>query len=105
MNNKAAVRESVEAIRRDTSNFPVQMNARGLSVGQNIVVELPGERLQVEVAEVINPEHVIVELTSQPFSKTHTYTKGDFIPARLVYNGLENIWQAYRPAPKGKRKS
>ncbi len=70
-------------------------------VGQNLFIELPGERLLAVVARVLSPDVVICELTDLPLmtNKSHRYDKGAFVPCERTQTQLETIWRAFTPAP------
>lgn len=84
-----------------TANFPVQNKMKLPEIGSQVLVELPGERMMAEVAEVVPPDKIIVELTELPLGKAHRYAKDDFVPCRYEHNGLEYLWKAFQPI-KGK---
>lgn len=51
-------------------------------IDADLTVDLPGERLRASVRRIVDEDTVIVELTSGPMAKTHTYRKGDLIAVR-----------------------
>lgn len=69
--------------------------------GQNLLIELPNERLMAVVAKVVSPDVVICELTEPPlmFGKTHHYTKGQFVPCERAETPMEIVWRAFQPRP------
>lgn len=65
---------------------------------QSLLVELPGERMLVQVARVLNPDVVIVEITEQPLGKAHRYAKGEFVPCeRTITEMGETVWRSFVP--------
>lgn len=65
-----------------------------------LTIDLPGERTRALVKRVVDTDTVIVELTSQPMSKTHQYRVRDLIPVRrghpgeMAAPGSPEIWVA-----------
>lgn len=83
-----------------------------------LIADLPGERVRAMIRRVVTPDAVIVELTSIPLAKSHSYQRGDYVALRRKATGLGEIWEAVReqkisieevaaevkPAPKAKKK-
>jgi len=90
----------MKSTRTNTDNFPQAVPMFMPKVGQNMVVELPGERLLVTVAKVVSPDIVIIEITSQPLAKSHQHKKGEYVPVERHFNGLETVWREYNMLPK-----
>lgn len=82
------------------ANFPVTTPMYMPKVGQNMVIELPGERLLAAVAKVVSPDIVIVELTTMPMAKSHQHKKGEYVPVERHFNGLETCWREYSMLPR-----
>lgn len=64
------------------------------AVDQNLVVDLPGEKLIARVCQVLGTNHVIVELFNQPLTRNHFHRKGDFVPCERVRGELGEAWVA-----------
>lgn len=83
-----------------------------------LIADLPGERVRAMIRRVVTADAVIVELTSIPLAKSHTYTRGDYVALRRKDTSLGEIWEAVReqkisiekvasevrPTPKAKKK-
>lgn len=89
-----------KSTRTNTDSFPVVTPMFMPKNGQNMVVELPGERLLATVAKIVSPDIVIVELTAQPMARTHQHKKGEYVPVERHFNGLETVWREYNIGPK-----
>lgn len=77
--------------------LPRFTSARSLvrpSVGDYLIVELPGERMRCVVDKVIDRDRVIVEIASVPMAKSHTYRKGDMTGARRRREHGLDRWEA-----------
>lgn len=61
-----------------------------------IVVQLPGEKLRAMIKRVVTEDAIIVELTSVPLAKSHTYQRGDYIACRRQKTSLGEEWEAVR---------
>lgn len=65
--------------------------------GENteLTIRLPGEITRATVTKVVNPNTLIVELTSVPMSKTHNYRFRDLLAVRRKKDYLQNeTWEA-----------
>lgn len=59
-----------------------------------LIAQLPGERLRAIIRQVVTPDAVIVEITSIPLTKSHTYKRGDYVACRRNKGvGMEE-WKA-----------
>lgn len=64
-------------------------------VGDMATITLPGEITRGEIARVINPKAIIVQLKTFTTSKDHNYRRGDHVPCKLVTGPLNQlIWLA-----------
>ncbi len=61
---------------------------------QMLVVDLPGERLRCRVIAVADHDHAVVEISSQPMAKSHSYRKGDTVAVERQLTDLGEIWEA-----------
>jgi hypothetical protein len=60
-----------------------------------LVVQLPGERMRAMVRGVPDDDTAIVELMLVPLQhRSHRYKKGDYVPCRRKFTGLEEIWES-----------
>lgn len=65
--------------------------------GENteLTIRLPGEITRATVTKVVDPNTLIVELTSVPMSKTHNYRFRDLLAVRRKKDYLQNeTWEA-----------
>ena len=63
-------------------------------VDADLTVVLPGETLRAKVRRVVNPDTVVVELTSAPMTRSHTYRKGDIVACQRDRGLGGEIWVA-----------
>ena len=61
---------------------------------QYLVVQLPNERLRAIIRRVVTDDAVIVEITSVPLSRTHTYKKGDYVACKRSVTDFGDVWAA-----------
>lgn len=61
-----------------------------------LIADLPGERVRAMIRRVVTQDAVIVELTSIPLAKSHTYQRGDYVALRRKDTGLGEAWEAVR---------
>ena len=59
-----------------------------------LIVQLPNERLRAIIRRVVTEDAVIVEITSIPLSRTHTYQKGDYVACRRTVTDFGDVWQS-----------
>lgn len=59
-----------------------------------LIAQLPGERLRAIIRQVVTPDAVIVELTSIPLAKSHTYKRGDYVACRRNHVMGTEEWKA-----------
>ena len=54
------------------------------TVGGNLTISLPGEKLVAQVVGVASDDDVVVEIDHAPMmtGKSHFYRKGSFVPCR-----------------------
>ncbi len=62
--------------------------------GEQLVVDLPGEKIPATVRKVVSKDTAIVELTNQPLAKSHTYKLRELVPVRRTAGMLGETWQA-----------
>lgn len=61
---------------------------------QYLVVQLPGERLRALIRRVVTDDAVIVEITSVPLAKSHTYKRGDIVACRRDSTDFGDVWES-----------
>lgn len=59
-----------------------------------LAVDLGGERLRAVVRRVVDPDLVVVEVTSIPFTRNHAFRQGDFVPVARNKAMLGEVWEA-----------
>ncbi len=63
--------------------------------GDFLNIQLPQELIRSVVQRVIDDDTVIVALTvNTPIAKTHSYKRGDFVPAKRQRGMLGEVWAA-----------
>lgn len=79
------------------------------AVDSFITIDLPGERLRAQVQKIVDEDTVIVEVTSQPMAKSHSYKFKDIIACRRQTGEFNEIWRVVEerktlvvPPPKPK---
>jgi hypothetical protein len=71
------------------------MTAYTPKVDEQLVVDLPGERLRATCRQVTGDDEIVVELTTMPMAKSHMHKLGERVHAVRGRTELTNeeIWR------------
>lgn len=64
-----------------------------------ITVDLPGEKLRALIKKILSETEIVLQLTSTPLAKSHTYKKDDFVACKRVAGMFGEIWEAIESRP------
>lgn len=68
-------------------------------IGTYLLIDLPGEKLRAFVKKILNPNKVILQLTSVPLAKSHTYKMNDFVACARKKGIFGESWEAIESRP------
>lgn len=70
-----------------------------IKINEVLTIELPGERTRALICKILSPGKIILELTSEPLAKSHSYRKGEFVACVRKKSIFGEFWQVVETKP------